>query len=479
MKRYCIAYQLFTRNFLEKAYNSIMKGAYERFSFIGIVFSGVTSIIISTLLYPILRDFNKMLLQDVELISQLEESRYQLSGALVTLLSTFSTHSMSQLVIYLLTTIVLLLVQVALTFYLITTSKPLHNEGNAQINLISETQKYLESYCKHLDQHCQSLEEDLYGDIDSLKKRLDDKPSQASEKYSASLGMLWNEAYKIRQDIISLSMSLLPNGTSTAKNDQLRDTISSYPETYTTAPHSKTSETSRYVAPLGSDQKGHWPKFRPKSILRTEYGAFDLSTKEGREHWKMSVELARKEGSRAENIGSSENARLNMAKKDGTIRGEPSQLLAPVPEHIGFRQKHRGSQLLGSSPSVTGLNFVNEPNKLPENDTARISNSNKRCDTVSSATAAVQAKIASSENQALTPMEKSVKLSCFSNISSPVSVPVLTSADLKAKLDEGEKKQYRRLFIPGRGWMSAKRLQEERLMLEEAEKREAVSQSQN
>lgn len=46
----------------------------------------------------------------------------------------------------------------------------------------------------------------------------------------------------------------------------------------------------------------------------------------------------------------------------------------------------------------------------------------------------------------------------------------LTITELKARLEEGEKKKYRRIFIPGRGWNSAKRLQEESQLLEKKEK---------
>lgn len=37
----------------------------------------------------------------------------------------------------------------------------------------------------------------------------------------------------------------------------------------------------------------------------------------------------------------------------------------------------------------------------------------------------------------------------------------LTLEEIKAKLDESVQKNYRRVFIPGRGWVSLKKLQEE------------------
>lgn len=43
---------------------------------------------------------------------------------------------------------------------------------------------------------------------------------------------------------------------------------------------------------------------------------------------------------------------------------------------------------------------------------------------------------------------------------------VLTLEDIKAKLEESEIKNYRRLFLPGRGWVSAKKLQEEAIVME-------------
>lgn len=51
-------------------------------------------------------------------------------------------------------------------------------------------------------------------------------------------------------------------------------------------------------------------------------------------------------------------------------------------------------------------------------------------------------------------------------LSSELPRVVLTLEEIKAKLEESEKKNYRRLFIPGRGWVSAKKLQEEASVLE-------------
>lgn len=43
----------------------------------------------------------------------------------------------------------------------------------------------------------------------------------------------------------------------------------------------------------------------------------------------------------------------------------------------------------------------------------------------------------------------------------PETVVPLTLEEIKAKLDESIQKNYRRVFIPGRGWVSQRKLQEE------------------
>lgn len=250
----------------------------------------------------------------------------------------------------------------------------------SQLGLLSDVQKFLDGETQGLSDALDELDGDLRSAIDELN----DTQKNEVAKISLSIGSIWNEIYKMRQES-KLNNNYLtgfhPTGGNNPPPSPNIPFYDFYPTKYPNSNNNKNKNT--------------------RNILKTDYGSFDLSTKEGRDKWIRTMQMAQSANNNNNN-NDNDNKTTITANNNTTTAIKPTQLSLNKPE------------------------FYQENNSSPPKQSQQ-----------------------------------------------PI-VP-LTSNELKQKLEEGEKKQYRRLFIPGRGWMSAKRLQEESQLLEKAEHEAAAA----
>lgn len=266
-----------------------------------------------------------------------------------------------------------------------------------QVSLLSDVQKFLDGETQGISDALDEVEGDLRNEL----RNLNDSQKTELDKTSLSIASIWSEIYKIRQEFkVNSFIGFNPTMAANPPSPVLGG-----PTPPTNAP----APTNPPAAPVPMYDFRATKKFTTNNnrsnILKTGYGAFDLSTKEGREKWIRSMKAAQSNDSNPTN-----NNKTNNASK-------PTQLFMTKAETKQQPQDKR------YAPRTENTGSASPPTK-PDN------------------------------KQPLIP---------------------LTSNELKQKLEEGEKKQYRRLFIPGRGWMSAKRLQEESQLLEKAENEAAAA----
>lgn len=141
-------------------------------------------------------------------------------------------------------------------------------------------------------------------------------------------------------------------------------------------------------------------------MLKTEFGTFDISTSEGRQQWLKAMN-----DFNAKIASPAHTAHQNSA--DSAAESAKIEFIIP--------------KLTGARPTVA---------KGTENVESTVqTDSQVQQSEVSESTV--------SKSQVLEPI-----------------VP-LTLEEIRAKLDESVQKNYRRVFIPGRGWVSLRKLQEE------------------
>lgn len=111
----------------------------------------------------------------------------------------------------------------------------------------------------------------------------------------------------------------------------------------------------------------------------------------------------------------------------------------------GFISQPTSSDSIGSAIDSAKIEFI-----IPKSD------SNRSLPQVG--TENVDVKVAVIEHK---PLTKTSGSTVIIPDASPEPIVPLTLEEIKAKLDESVQKNYRRVFIPGRGWVSLRKLQEE------------------
>ncbi|KAA8917365.1 hypothetical protein TRICI_000477 [Trichomonascus ciferrii] len=264
-----------------------------------------------------------------------------------------------------------------------------------QLSLLSDVQKFLDGETQGISDALDEVEGDLRNEL----RNLNDSQKTELDKASLSIASIWSEIYKIRQEFkVNSFIGFNP-------------TMAANPPSPVLGVPTPPAPTNPPAAPVPMYDFYSTKKFATNNnrsnILKTGYGAFDLSTKEGREKWIRSMKAA--QSNHNSNNPANNNKTNNASKPTQLFMTKAETKQQPQDKRYAARTENSGSASPQTKPD----------NKLP--------------------------------------------------------VIPLTSNELKQKLEEGEKKQYRRLFIPGRGWMSAKRLQEESQLLEKAETEAAAA----
>lgn len=268
-----------------------------------------------------------------------------------------------------------------------------------QLSLLSDVQKFLDGETQGISDALDEVEGDLRNEL----RNLNDSHKTELDKASLSVASIWSEIYKIRQEFkINSFVGYNPIMAANPPSPVLGGPT---PPINAPAPSEPVPMHEFYATKKFAANNNR------SNILKTGYGAFDLSTKEGREKWIRSMKAAQS------NTNGSDNSNNSNSKNSNVSR--PTQLFMTKAETKQQPQEKRYAPRTENNGSVSASPQSKLDNKIP-------------------------------------------------------LIP-LTSNELKQKLEEGEKKQYRRLFIPGRGWMSAKRLQEESQLLEKAENEAAVA----
>lgn len=179
------------------------------------------------------------------------------------------------------------------------------------------------------------------------------------------------------------------------------------------------------------------------NILKTEFGTFDISTTEGRQRWISSI------AERNETKGEPEG---NLETKAKTSSGESADI------------EESGSS---ATPETANIEFLipklenRRPGTYVGSLAANVPTSKN--ETVNSGQIACDKSVSLVDNTATTTND-GLPLDSFQDL------PPLTLDEMKAKLEEGVIKGYRRVFIPGRGWLALRKFQME---IEATEKQNA------
>uniref|UniRef100_A0A060TF22 ARAD1D19470p n=1 Tax=Blastobotrys adeninivorans TaxID=409370 RepID=A0A060TF22_BLAAD len=183
--------------------------------------------------------------------------------------------------------------------------------------------------------------------------------------------------------------------------------------------------------------KPNFTRHKRSNILRTEHGVYDIGTREGHQRWMESIrKLLNKEPA-------------SHSPKDTNYKN---------PFAIGTDGSHGPNTGPNTNNTIVGTTVGTTVGTNVGSNGPQIQVQEKTSFSYTHGTQ-LGAKLEAIPSSASTSAQPGDERP-------PVQ---LTSSEIRAKLEEGERKQYRRLFIPGRGWMSTKRLQEEARMLELAE----------
>lgn len=195
--------------------------------------------------------------------------------------------------------------------------------------------------------------------------------------------------------------------------------------------------------------KPNFTRHKRSNILRTEHGVYDIGTREGHQRWMESIR--------------------KLLNKDSS-----SSHSAHSPRDVNYKNPFAIDTNTTTTRNTVGTTPGNTPGTTIRNTVGASAGSTIRNTMGNGPQIQVQEKTSFSYTHGT---QLGAKLEAISSSTSTSAQPgderppvQLTSSEIRAKLEEGERKQYRRLFIPGRGWMSTKRLQEEARLLELAER---------
>lgn len=195
-------------------------------------------------------------------------------------------------------------------------------------------------------------------------------------------------------------------------------------------------------------------------LLKTDFGTFDISTKTGRQKWIQALNDFNERNSKSSIPTVVNSAPLILKSSDSNTKLEESN---------SSSSDITSNSVTNSIPlsSDSGCDSARIEFIIPKNiRTADTLTTNSTSDT-STATdcKSEQTQKPIIENENNDTNDPSIKKDSLDE-DGPRPPVIMTLSEIKEKLEESEKKNYRRLFLPGRGWISAKKLQEEVNVLE-------------
>jgi hypothetical protein len=293
------------------------------------------------------------------------------------------------------------------------------------------------------------------------------------ESATAGISRLWSEVYRLRREATSSAMleytssglhsdSSYSTGTGSRHSaqhlqHQSRQHLVLVPSAkvnyHPNKPFYNSYQSRGYNSGCSGDNNSHrmYKPYRrvqpalvvpsvPKktNMLKTEFGTFDISTSEGRQRWIASINERNKAKGTTEgnpeikaktNTSSGESADIEESGSPETPESANIEFLIPKLEN------RRPAAPAESMPLAANVEII-------KNKTA--SSDQLACDK----------SVPLIDNTATTTNDGSL-------LGSLADLPPLTLDEMKAKLEEGVVKGYRRVFIPGRGWLALRKFQKE------------------
>ncbi|KAF5096933.1 hypothetical protein D0Z00_002593 [Geotrichum galactomycetum] len=283
------------------------------------------------------------------------------------------------------------------------------------------------------------------------------------ESVTAGITRLWSEVYRLRRDATFSAMSEYPSSglqsdSSYSTGPDSRHSAQPWQPRQRLVPSTKVNHNTNkpfyngyqsrgYNSGGSGDNNNHRMynrRVQPASVvpsvpkkthlLKTEFGTFDVSTSEGRQRWIASIT------ERNEAKGEIEG-RLKIESKTNTSSGESADI------------EESGSSGLPESANIEFL--------IPKLENRRPV---MLAESLASNVETTKNNTVSNDKSVLL-VDDTSTTATTTNGGSPLSsfadLPPLTLDEMKAKLEEGVIKGYRRVFIPGRGWVALKKFQKE------------------
>lgn len=206
--------------------------------------------------------------------------------------------------------------------------------------------------------------------------------------------------------------------------------------------------------------------------MKTEFGTFDISTVDGRKQWIQALNRFNDKYTKSPSVsplinGSISLKKIEEDKSESTgDSSEPSSgaLSSLLPLSSESACESAKIEFLIPKIHCRGLKLSDGNSLKTDNQTANSLDKNK---------IPVSIKFVKTEVEKIESKKDSAKDSCVDTNevvcereNTEKSHVVMSMDEIKDKLLESEAKNYRRLFIPGRGWVSSKKLQEEVSKLE-------------
>lgn len=245
--------------------------------------------------------------------------------------------------------------------------------------------------------------EHLKNDIVGVRKY----QKNETDKNVMGISQLWSEVYRLKNEQASSAIAEYSTSTATTSSANrvlIPRATNSSSKPYTPRAYVKPTARNFPVSPI-----------KKANLLKTEFGTFDISTNEGRQQWIKAINEKNKESE----------------SSPDTLESAKIEFIIPKLENRENREK------------------INSTSITPPSST----NSNSSTDG------------SSTQNTSITGGKSTtIALGSEADRDQP-AVVVLTYEEIKAKLEESAQKNYRRVFIPGRGWVSLRKLQEEADMM--------------
>jgi hypothetical protein len=189
------------------------------------------------------------------------------------------------------------------------------------------------------------------------------------------------------------------------------------------------------------------PLIRQKkhNILQTNFGVFNLSTKQGRDKWVAAVQKTATE------------------RKVEEEEEDDDEEVEETPSQPGTGTATKQSSSKSSAEIKIGPDIYRPTSQFFRKKPSMINSSGHRpMTTLIANTSEIPTRPRSSPQISTRKDPDAAKITAFKPaFDKRQPIGNLSPEEMKAKLEEGERMQYRRLFIPGWGWVSAKRLKEE------------------